>query len=568
MEAGEPSRRFPPRKAAWRVAVGRAKQAVVVQGTVGMAIGWAGLGLLVALIGGAAAAAPYDVTEKSIAELQADMAAGKVTSEELVKAYIARIETIDRAGPTLRSVIVLNPHALADARALDKERREGHVRGLLHGVPILLKDNIESADDTATTAGSLALKDNVTNRDASLVKRLTDAGAVVLGKTNLSEWANIRSNRSISGWSAVGGLVKNPYALDRSACGSSSGTGAAIAASLAAAGVGTETDGSVTCPSSVAGLAGLKPTVGLISRTHVVPISHSQDTPGPMARSVEDAAILLTAMAGTDPDDAATVEADAHKRDYAAGLAGASLKGKRIGVLNYATGLTPGTDALFDRAVALLKAEGAEVVELKDYKPPEGLGDQEGVVLHTELKADLEAYLATTPAAVKTRTLADLIAFNKAAPRELVLFGQETFEKAEATKGLTDPEYLKARAASLKAAGPDGIDKLIADNHLDALIAPTTAPAWRVDALDDTGGRSRSTRLAAIAGYPHLTVPMGQVSGMPVGLSFIGPAWSEDRLLALGAAFERAAKARKPPAYLPSIEATPDFESAVAPLPH
>jgi amidase len=529
------------------------------------AIGW--IGLAMTLIGGVAAAAspPYDVVETSIPRLQADMAAGKVTSEALVRAYQARIEAIDRAGPALHSVIALNPHALADARALDAERRAGHVRGPLHGVPLLIKDNIESDDGTATTAGSLALADNVTGRDAPLVRRLKDAGAVILGKTNLSEWANIRSANSISGWSAIGGLAKNPYVLDRSPCGSSSGTGTAIAASLAAAGVGTETDGSVVCPSAMAALAGLKPTLGLISRTHVAPISHSQDTPGPMARSVEDAAILLTALAGSDPADPATAEADAHRHDYAAALAGATLKGKRLGVLGYATGLTPETDAVFDAAVALLKAQGAEVIDLKDFKPAEGLGDHEETVLMTELKADLNAYLATTPAAVKTRTLAEVIAFNKATPREMVLFGQESFEKAEATKGLDDPDYLKARAEAVKAAGADGIDKLLTDNRLDALIAPTYGPASRIDVVDGDGISGRSSRLPAIAGYPHLTVPMGQVRGLPVGLSFIGPAWSEDRLLGLGAAFERAAKARRAPTYLPSVEATSEIEGAVAP---
>ena len=530
------------------------------------AIGW--IGLAMALIGGVAAAAspPYDVVEKSIPRLQADMAAGTVTSEALVRAYQARIATIDRAGPALHSIIALNPHALADARALDAERRAGHLRGPLHGVPVLIKDNIESADDTATTAGSLALADNVTGRDAPLVRRLKDAGAVILGKTNLSEWANIRSGNSISGWSAIGGLVKNPYVLDRSPCGSSSGTGTAIAASLAAAGVGTETDGSVVCPSAMAALAGLKPTLGLVSRTHVVPISHSQDTPGPMARSVEDAAILLTALAGADPADPATAEADAHRHDYAAALAGASLKGKRLGVLSYATGLAPETDAAFDAAVALMKAEGADVIELKDFKPAEGLGDNETTVLMTELKVDLNAYLATTPPTVKTRTLADVITFNKATARELVLFGQESFEKAEATKGLDDPAYIKARAEALKAAGADGIDKLVADNHLDALIAPTYGPASRIDVVDGDRIGCRSSRLAAIAGYPHLTVPMGTVMGLPVGLSFLGPAWSEPRLLGYGYAYEQAAKATVTPRFLPSIEGVAPVAPLLEPL--
>ena len=507
---------------------------------------------------------PYDVVEKSIGELAADLAAGKVTSEQLVEAYVARIEAIDRAGPTLRSVISLNPHALADARRSDAERRAGRVIGPLHGVPILIKDNIESADGAATTAGSLALTANVTGRDAPLVRRLRGAGAIILGKTNLSEWANIRSAASISGWSAVGGLTKNPYALDRNACGSSSGAGAAIAASLAAAGVGTETDGSITCPASLNGLVGLKPTVGLVSRTHIVPISHSQDTAGPMTRSVEDAAILLTAMAGSDPADAATAEADAHKSDYVAALSHASLNGQRLGVLGYAS-LSPRVNAVFADAVSKLKAAGAAVIEIDDFKPPEGLSQLEQTVLLTELKADLNAYLASTPAAVKARTLADLIAFNQATPRELVLFGQDLFEQAEATKGLNDTAYVKARAESLRAAGPDGIDKLIAAHRLDALIAPSYGPAWRIDVAAGDRGSGRSSTLAAIAGYPHLTVPMGEVRGLPVGLSFIGPAWSEAKLLALGYAFEQATHARKPPTYAPSLEETPEFEDATAP---
>ena len=524
--------------------------------------------VVLALAGGVAhAGEPYSVVEKSVAELQADMAAGRVTSQQLVRAYIARIEAIDRSGPTLRSVIALNPQAMEDARHLDAERRSGHVRGPLHGIPVLIKDNIETDDGTPTTAGSLALAQNVTRRDAPVVRRLKDAGAVVLGKTNLSEWANIRSSRSISGWSAVGGLVKNPYVLDRNACGSSSGTGAAVAASLAAVGVGTETDGSVTCPSSMGGLAGLKPTVGLVSRTHVVPISHSQDTPGPMGRSVTDIATLLTAMAGSDPADPATADADAHRTDYAAALAGASLKGKRLGVLTFAAGGGGPVEAAFHRAVELMRAEGAEIVELPAYKPPEGLGDDELTVLLTELKADMNIYLATTPPSVKTRTLADLIAFNREHPRELALFGQELFEQAEATKGLDDPDYKKAREAARRLAGAEGIDALIQDNHLDALIAPSYGPAWRIDVVTGDHGSGRSSNLPAIAGYPHLTVPMAMDHGLPLGLSFIGPAWSEARLLALGYAFEQAAHAREAPRYIPSLETTAEVESASAPEP-
>ena len=504
----------------------------------------------------------YPVAERSVAELATAMDDGDVTAEGLVRAYLARIEAIDRSGPMLRSVIALSPRALEDARRLDAERAAGRVRGLLHGVPVLVKDNIETDDGSATTAGSLALKDNVTLRDAPVVRRMKDAGAVILGKTNLSEWANIRGSRSISGWSAIGGLVKNPYALDRTACGSSSGAGSAIAASLAAVGVGTETDGSVVAPASVCGLVGLKPTVGLVSRTHVIPISHTQDTPGPMGRSVEDVAILLTAMAGSDPADPATAEADAHACDYAAGLAGASLKGRRLGVLVFATRFSPLVDPPFAEAVARLKAEGAEVVEITEYKPPAELGAAERLIMLCELKTDLNAYLATTPAAVTTRTLADLIAFNKATPRETVFFGQRGFEEAEAMGGTDDAEYAKARADGLRLAGAEGIDALIAGDRLDALICPSYGPASRIDVLTGDHVQGRSSQLAAMSGYPHLTVPMADVRGLPIGLSFIGPAWSEARLLALGAAFERAAGGRKPPTFIPSLEATGQIEQA------
>jgi amidase len=511
--------------------------------------------------------ADYDVVERSIAELGADMAAGRVTAEALAAAYLARIDAVDRAGPTLRSVIAVSPRALDDARAMDAERAASRVRGPLHGVPVLVKDNIETADGLATTAGSLALQHNVTRRDAPIVARLQAAGAVVIGKTNLSEWANIRSGASISGWSAVGGLVKNPYALDRSAGGSSSGTGAAIAASLAAAGVGTETDGSITCPASFAGLAGLKPTLGLVSRTHIVPISHSQDTAGPMGRSVADIAALLTAMAGSDPADPATAEADARREDYVAALAGASLAGKRLGVLGFAAKVTWAVDAVFAEALATLRAEGAEIVAVNDYEPPEDLGRNEFTVLLSDLKADLNAYLATTPGSVKARTLADLIAFNAATPRETLLFGQDTFERADAMLGADDPAYAKARADCLRATRAEGIDKLIGEHRLDALIAPSYAPAPRVDVVsgDFRIGRSPG-RLAAIAGYPHLTVPMGQVRGLPVGLSFMGPAWSEATLLAMGHAFETAARVRRAPTYAASLETGDEVAAAMSPV--
>jgi len=493
---------------------------------------------------------------------QAEMRRGMTTSEALVKRYLARIAAIDRSGPTLHAIIALNPHALADARKLDAERKAGHVRGPLHGVPILLKDNIESDDDTATTAGSLALKDNISHRDAPLVKRLTDAGAVILGKTNLSEWANSRSTQSVSGWSGVGGLVRNPYALDRSACGSSSGSGAAVAASLASAAVGTETDGSVTCPSSVHGLVGLKPTVGLVSRTHVVPISHSQDTAGPMGRSVEDVAALLTAMAGSDPQDPATADADKHKTDYLRDLAPDALAGKRIGVvrddLAKATTISP----LYTAALARLRAAGATLVEIT--LPKAEVEDDENLVMATELKADMNAYLASTPATVKSRTLADLIAFDKTSPREMSLFAQETFEQAETTKGLDDPKYREARRHSMTVAR-GAIDDTLAKDRLDAIVMPTVGPAWRVDVVDGDHYSGISTTLPAVAGYPHLTVPMGQVRGLPIGLSFWGPQWSEARLLAYGFAYQEKGARFVPPTYVPSVETADDVQSAFRP---
>jgi amidase len=535
-------------------------------GATGRMVRIVALAAAMALAAGAARAQPpYPLEEAPVARLQADMASGRVTSEALVRAYLARIETIDRTGPALHSVIALNPLALDQARALDAERRAEGPRGPLHGVPVLVKDNIETADPVPTTAGSLALKDNLAGRDAPIVARLRAAGAVILGKTNLSEWANIRSSRSISGWSAVGGLVKNPYALDRNACGSSSGSGAAVSASLAALAIGTETNGSVTCPASIDGVVGLKPTVGLLSRTHIVPISHTQDTAGPMGRSVADVAAMLTVMAGTDPADPATAEADAHRTDYVAALQGASLAGRRLGVLRPGGRKSVAELALFDRTLDALRAAGAVLVEVEPPSQP-GVGEAEQLILQTELKADMAAYLATTPPAVRVRTLADLIAFDAATPRELALFGQETFEKAETTSGLDDPAYVRAKALAHRLTGPEGIDRMLADNRLDALVAETTSPAWRSDVVDGDNSQGSASGMAAMAGYPHLTVPMGQVRGLPVGLSFIGPAWSDARLLALGQAFEQAAHARRPPAYHPSVETDPEVAPLLAPV--
>lgn len=510
------------------------------------------------------AATPKALPERSIAELADDLAAGRTSSAALVTRYFDRIDSIDRAGPRLNSIIAVNPDALAQARALDVERRGNGPRGPLHGVPILVKDNIETADAMPTTAGSRALAANRTGRDAPLVARLRAAGAVILGKTNLSEWANFRDNDSTSGWSGVGGLVRNPYALDRNACGSSSGSGAAVAADLAPAAIGTETDGSITCPANMTGLVGLKPTVGLVSRTHIVPISASQDTAGPMTRSVRDAALLLGVIAGSDPADPATAEADVRKRDYAAALDPGALAGKRVGVLRYRTGTNKAVDALFDTALKTLQAAGAELVDIKESGVPRELGANEYKVLLTEFKAGLNAYLATTTPAVTTRTLADLIAFNERDARELALFGQGIFVEAQATAGLDDPAYLKAREAAKRMAGTEGIDRLLAQYRVSLLVAPTMGPAWVTDLVNgDQYSGGSSSQLPAAAGYPHLTVPMGAVKGLPVGLSFIGPAWSEADLLAAGYAYETRASKRQPPTFAARTAELPDVTPAV-----
>ncbi len=500
-----------------------------------------------------------------IAALMIALPAGgfaQVSAEAETTAAIARIEKLN---PLIHAVIAVDPDALAQARALDRTRT---ARGPLFGLPILIKDNIESKGSLPTTAGSLALKENITGRDAPVVERLRAAGAVILGKANLSEWANIRSNASISGWSALGGQTRNPFALDRNPCGSSSGSGAAVAAGMVSAAIGTETDGSITCPASINGIVGLKPTVGLVSRRHIVPISHSQDTPGPMTKDVRTAARVLAAIAGSDPADSATRDADAHKTDYIAALDAGALKGKRIGVLRFAAGWSAPVDALFEQALAVLKAQGATLVEIKEFEDRQRIGKEEAKVLHTELKADLNSYLATTPPAVKTRTLAQIIAFNKEnADAEMALFGQETFEKAEETKGLQDPDYRAARALSFQLAGPGGIDRMLAANDVVALVFPTMPPAWKIDAVNGdqiSGGGAGD--LAAVAGYPHLTIPMGAVKRLPVGLSFVGPAWSEARLLGLGYAYEQTAKVKLTPGLIPSIEEAPEIMKHLLPM--
>lgn len=495
------------------------------------------------------------VEGKDAATLQAEMTERRAGSDVITATYLDRIRTLDDNGPQLNAVIATFPDATSQAHALDLERRAGRVRGPLHGIPVLLKDNIEAKGPVPTTAGSLALKDNVTNRDAPLVARLREAGAVILGKTNLSEWANIRSNNSTSGWSAVGGLTKNPHALDRNTCGSSAGSGAATAASLAPITIGTETDGSITCPAGVNGIVGFKPTVGLVSRTHIVPISHSQDTAGPMTLTVRDAALVMTVIAGSAPADPATAEADARKVDYTAALSPDALKGKRIGVLRDRIGDRADIDALFDAALKQMTELGATVVEIADSrKGLEELGDAEFEVLMTELKADMATYLAGLPARDGPKTLADLIAFNKANPAELKWFDQSLFELAESKGGLDSPAYVTARDKAARLAGAEGIDRLMKEHDVNLLVGVTNGPAWTSDLVngDHYTGPSAS-QLPAVAGYPHLTVPMGAVAGLPIGVSFIGGRWADADVLAAGYAYEQASRKRVAPTYRVSI---------------
>jgi len=493
------------------------------------------------------------VEGKDAATLRADMESGQIYEGLTPLVYLDRIGRIDDHGPKLDAVIATRSQIeIADeGKRLYDERRAGKARGPLHGIPILIKDNIEVAGTMPTTAGSLALKDNVTNRDAPLVARLRDAGAIVLGKTNLSEWANIRSDNSTSGWSAVGGLTKNPHALDHNACGSSSGSAAAVAASLAPLAIGTETDGSITCPAGINGIVGFKPSVGLVSRTHIVPISHSQDTAGPMTLTVRDAAAVMNVIAGSDPADPATVEADMRKADYVAALSPDALRGKRIGVMRDRVGDSADVAALFDAALKQMESLGATLVDITDSrKGTDGLGAAEFETLLTELKADLATYLASLPNANGPKSLADVIAFNKTNPDELKWFGQDTFELAETKGGLDSPDYLVAREKAARLAGPEGIDRLLKTHGVDLLVGVTNGPAWVSDLAKGDSYKSPGTsQLPAVAGYPHLTVPMGAVEGLPIGLSFIGAKWSDADILAVGYAYERASRKRVAPTY-------------------
>lgn len=495
---------------------------------------------------------PFPYAEAGIAELQAAMERGETSSHALVQAYLARIVDLDRNGPGLNSIIALNPLARKEAAQRDDERAAGRLRGPLHGIPILLKDNID-ATPMATTAGSLALSGFRPADDAFLVQRLRDAGAVILGKANLSEWANFRSTGSSSGWSSAGGQTRNPYALDRSPCGSSSGTAVAVAANLAVAGIGTETDGSILCPAAVNGLVGLKPTVGLVSRSGIVPISPSQDTAGPMARSVEDVALLLAAMTGRDPSDPSTADSRVLATfDYAARLPAADLRGVRIGLLKDKLAISPEAEAATREAMEALRQAGAVVIETSI--PTEGQwSDDEGEVLLTEFRPALERYLQQRNAPV--RTLDELIEYNRQhADKVMPVFGQEVFEQAATRGDLASPDYIAARMRARRLAGPEGIDAALRADKLDVLIAPTTGVAWKIDHANGDVFPGASYGAAAVAGYPSLTVPMGHANGLPLGLAFIGPAWSEARLLEIGHAYERLTRARRPPTFPASID--------------
>jgi amidase len=497
----------------------------------------------------------FELDEVTISELQDAMKSGKLTSRSITEKYLARIDQVDKQGPAINAIIELNPDALSIADAMDKERKEKGPRGPLHGIPMLIKDNINTADKMMTTAGSLALLGSRAPNDSTVAQKLRDAGAVILGKTNLSEWANIRSNHSTSGWSGRGGQTKNPYALDRNPCGSSSGSGAAVSANLAAAAIGTETDGSIVCPSSTCGIAGIKPTVGLVSRTGIIPISHTQDTAGPMCRTLRDAAIVLGALTGMDSADSATTESREHSyTDYTQFLKEDGLRGARIGVVRRTFGFNEDVDKLMEAALETMKKQGAVLVDPAPIESAGKFGESEFTIFLYELKADLNAYLAKLGPNAPVKTLKDIIEFNeKNSVKEMPYFGQDTFLKSEEKGPLTTQEYIDAVAKARDLARKEGIDATMDKNNLDALVGPTGGPAWLTDHIngDSFGGGSSST--AAVAGYPNITVPAGFVHGLPVGISFFGRAWSEPVLLRVAYAFEQATKARRAPGFAPTL---------------
>ena len=503
--------------------------------------------LLITLLCACSAPHRVEVVELSVDQAQAAMAAGTCSSRSLTQAYLDRIASIDDAGPMLNAVIELNPRALDEAAALDRERAAGQVRGPLHGIPVLLKDNIDVVG-LVNSAGSLALAEHRPAADAFLVARLRAAGVVILGKTNLSEWANFRSTRSTSGWSSRGGQTRNPYAVDRSPCGSSAGTGAAIAASLATVGIGTETDGSIICPAAMNGLVGLKPTVGLVSRTGIIPISISQDTAGPMGRTVTDVARMLDVIAAADPNDPAAPGSEGHRpANYAASLQTTALRGKRIGVLRQAMGYHPGVDARMAEAIAAVRAQGAEVMDIT-VPTYNAWNEHEITVLLYEFKDGLNRYLQQ--AGTRVNSLEALIAWNREhADQVMPHFGQELLELAQSTGPLTDAAYVQARDEAKRLAGKDGLLAALNANRLDAVIAPSTSPAWMIDPVLGDHFVGAGYAMAAVAGTPSLTVPMGDVEGLPVGLTWMGRAYAEAELLGLAYAFEQATAKRRAPAY-------------------
>ncbi len=499
---------------------------------------------------------PFELEEVTILDLQKRMVSGQDSARSLTEKYTARIEALDRRGPALRSVLEINPDAIEIAEKLDEERKAGRVRGPLHGIPILVKDNIGTADRMTTTAGSLALEGSVPSSDSFVAKMLREAGAVILGKTNLSEWANFRSTHSSSGWSARGGQCRNPYALDRNPSGSSSGSGVATAANLCAASIGTETDGSIVSPSNNCSLVGIKPTLGLASRSGIIPIAHSQDTPGPMCRTVADAAILLTAISGTDPADPATKESTAKAvRNFVKLLDPKGLDGARIGVPRKVFfGSSAPADRIVERAIADMKRLGAVIIDPADVENADAFEKTELEVLLYEFKADLNQYLAALPGA-PARTLKDLIDFNeKNREKEMPYFGQEIFVKAEAKGPLTEKAYRDALETDLRLSRKEGIDRTMDKHRLDALVAPTSGPPTLIDLVNGDYGVNGSSTVPAVAGYPHITVPAGHDFGLPVGISFFGRPWSEPTLIKIAYAYEQATKHRRPPRFLPTAD--------------
>jgi amidase len=497
----------------------------------------------------------FELREITISGLQGDLQKGKYTSEKLVSLYLDRIEKLDKSGPRLNSIIEINPDALTIAKELDKERKSGKIRSPLHGLPVLIKDNIDTADKMSTSAGSLALASSHAKQDAYIVTKLREAGAVILGKTNLSEWANFRSIHSSSGWSGSGGQTLNPYILDRNPCGSSSGSGVAVSSNLCVAAIGTETDGSVVCPSSTNGIVGIKPTLGLWGRSGIIPISHSQDTAGPMTRSVSDAAVILGLLTGLDPRDEATREGTGKvMKDYTRYLDPDGLKNARIGVARNFFGFNNLVDSLMEDAIKMMKDKGAVIVDPANIPTEKEIEQAESVVMGYEFKDDLNRYLSNLPDSVTVRSLQDLIQFNEAnKDKEMPWFGQELLLDAQKKGPLTDKEYVKALADLKRFSGKEGIDAVLQKNGLDAIIAPTGGPAWNTDWVNGDHFSGGSSTPAACAGYPAMTIPLGFIHGLPVGITFMGTAWSEPTLIRLGFAFEQATKHRQVPEFKPRL---------------